>query len=189
MSMMLAEMVGNGRILHGVNEKPSGGQIGHAHYNSAWCCELTTKYPDADQFFTFLRNPFDRMVSWYFYIKHIWKGHVWDIRLSEYGNTLRGFLEGYRPDAIQFLPAGQYPCRLDDFVFVGITERLHDGIRALSRILNKPVPKLLSTNAAVRDEAVPDDMRQGHREMYQDVYETYEYAVQTWHSVYDTNRK
>ena len=187
--MMLTEMVGKHGILHGANERPTGSQIGHAHYNRTQGYGIEVKHPDADQFFTILRDPFDRLVSWYFYIKHLWKGEVWGIRLVDYGNTLNGFLDGYHPDVLNFLPAGDYPARLDDFVFVGTVERLWDGARALAEILGKPVPQLRRANGAKRDEPVPNDMRPEFRRRYPDVYEVHDYAMRTWSPLWDKYRK
>ena len=162
------------------------------HFNRELGYGIETVYPSAYQFYTILRDPFERMVSWYFYVKSRPNGSMRlapnapPTKLSDYGETLAEVLVRAPADATRYLPPGRYPQMLDDFLFVGSTERLLSAARFLTGLFGVPCPrKMPRANAAVRDEEVTEDMRERFREEHAEDYDLYAYAVEKWRPVWD----
>ncbi|NIN69418.1 MAG: hypothetical protein GTO63_32990, partial [Anaerolineae bacterium] len=130
--------------------------------------------------FTWLRDPFDTLVSLY----ALWVS-VWDRRPILYETCDKdkyqdfpSFVEGNLSGASRYL--GTDPAALDHFTFVGIAERSQACYTALCKQLGIQSSQLPRTNAAPRPPDVDYDLREVHRELHPVEYEIYDYALRTW---------
>src|SRR5262245_28702080 len=111
----------------------SSGTCVHGHFSRTRKTEVLDYYPEVDQFITILRDPFEMMVSYYFYAKRLGENRFRDgKRLPPIREKFQGigdfFKKRHRTYAlVKFLP---YEVTLDNyeemfekyFVYVGITE-------------------------------------------------------------------
>lgn len=196
LSAMIQEMIGTEHHLVGFFKTPGPGQVAQAHYDQTLGLGVVELHPEAQQFVTVLRDPFDRMVSWYFYLKNLWHGEVdfcarQKLRLADYGGCLEGFLELYPADQGRFLPSrvhgiSRLPGVLDQFVFVCIRHRLYATACFLAEVFGAKRPKPRSGNpCGKKDEPVTDEMRADFRAAHAADYEIYDYAVETWKPIWD----
>ena len=144
----------------------------HGHFNNQRSAGVYDYYPEADQFITILRDPFDLHLSTYFYVKREAKiqgggayrfgkphpiiANNW--RLEDYLNA--------SPTSYmcQFLPPDltldTYQRFLEThFLCIGITERLQHSVDRLADTLgfqSRPVPK---KNVSDWTESIPDGAR------------------------------
>src|SRR5262245_52771923 len=160
----------------------------HGHFNKKRKVGALDCYPEADQFITILRDPFEMMVSRYFYAKGRWKGQFREdepIRpVRERCLDVRAYLKDGQKKCylVDFLP---YEVTLDNyeemfdthFVYVGITDDLQTSIDVLARRLgftSMPVKRL---NTSVRDEEVTAEMREEFVCSHPLEYAIYNYAA------------
>ncbi len=191
----LAEVVDRKRLISGhyVNAKP--GQIIQTHWDKTVGLDVAKIYPKVDQYITVLREPFDRVVSWYFYLKNFWGKHAtmldneWvDIRAYD---TLEDYLECYPPDETRFLPSvlrgeNRFPEMMDKFMFVGVTSRMDVVMKHMSMVLGGPVKKCRHGNPCGKiDEPVTRAMRAKHKKAFPEEYAFYNYVVRTWSPTWD----
>lgn len=185
----LCEMVGRRAVSRGDNYRLRNGQVCRAHFNAWGKRSPTNLQPHVSQFMTILRDPFDHLVSWYFYVKYRWCGNVsgsgGTVHLADY-DGLGGFLRDYTYDTTRFLPLRSpyvrpLPEMLDDFVFVAVTERMHACLSYLAYILHKPVPRFRHGNpGGSRDEPVTNRMRIDFKRKHKEDYAIYRYALARW---------
>jgi len=123
---------------HMVNpENPLPALPGHVyrqHFDRSVGWDIEKAYPEADQFITMLRNPFDRVKSWYRHWKQV--GSIGEkTTLEEFINVFRKKISlGLKDNLPQEYT---YPHILSDFVFVGITERMQESLDCLAKILGR----------------------------------------------------
>jgi hypothetical protein len=148
----------------------------HGHFNRLRGGGISPRYPSAEQFVTFLRNPFDRFVSQWLYL-HFQREAGWPVpdAIDNFDTWLRyrrdTFAAGNDPfSMLAHLPEG---APLDSFIAIGITERYRESIAAIADTLGKPQPKIIpGLNRA--KTAMPDieKYRTDHERWF-----TLEYAV------------
>ncbi|MBI5120983.1 MAG: sulfotransferase family 2 domain-containing protein [Rhodospirillales bacterium] len=137
------------------------GDCVHGHFNGARGFGVSQYYPKASQFIAFMRDPFERFVSHWFFM-HRKKNNGERIPELETKPSFESWLHAraeeqrtgtnsYSP--VWFLPhppgAAPLARQLDEsFVFLGLTERLNESVALLANILGKPpvsVPHLNAT--------------------------------------------
>lgn len=167
----------------------------HGHFNHGRGYGLPYFYPEIDQYFTILRDPFDLVCSMYFFAKgrsirgEFWfKGEQVDIRdqfptIAHYVQSHPYWLFDHLP---QNLTMANYQTRLrDTFVYVGVFEDLQTSINNLGKILEKPQWKLPLTNTSTYDEMVPENLRKQFYRDYPLLERIYQFALDTYQ---DTDR-
>ncbi len=193
LSAQLNEMVGATRHVNEastfgdpVSETP--GAVIQSHWDYTVGAGVLQRHPSAGQFVTVLRDPFDRLVSWYFYIKNVWHGEVkfldrqW-VRLSDYGGTLAGFLRGYPSNVTRFLPLD---VPIEDYVLVGVTSQLDQFRQALSKIIGAPCPPPRCGNqCGAHDEPITTEMRVEFQDKHPECYVLYNHALDVWGPVWN----
>ncbi|MBX7042908.1 MAG: hypothetical protein K1X85_08395 [Ignavibacteria bacterium] len=134
--------------------------------------------PHRFRIITFLRDPLEFCISFYFYSKK-------EGRMSQ---TLMEFLQSNRNLIAYYFPC-YYDCRevMDRYYFIGIAERMHESLGKLAAMLNKDLPAIRKLNETERDgqlEMIDDSFKEWFR-TYNDIdYRIYNYAC----SLLDKNR-
>lgn len=167
----LPEYIANRKDLNSL--KPGDCMVGHYAVEGTY---LFQRYPELlerkDKFrvFTFLREPLDFCLSFYFYSKK--EGRMKQ-SLKEFLESNRNLLAYYMPCHDDFVEV------MDRYFFTGVTERMEESLRKLSNLLGKPLPVINVLNVSERDEQnelINDGYKQWFRE-YNDIdYKMYEYA-------------
>lgn len=154
----------------------------YGHFNCDRRMGVADYYPDVSQFVTILRDPFELMVSAYFYVNSqpaSWSGREWILHAS-----LEEFLE--RSPASVFAPF--LPIEMDKtnfrevlearFVHLGITEDLQRSLDVMAHRLSFPLPDRIDMlNRTERPEHIEyDRLRQRFVSMHQFDYRIYEFA-------------
>jgi hypothetical protein len=123
----------------------SGGDCVHGHFNSARGIGLREIYPEAAQFITILRDPLEAAISLFHYSG---RGRT--------GETLDAFLWKARDPVLNFLPIDQWRIHSlqgqlkNNFVHVGIVERLAEDVAAIAKKLGKPAAPVFRANVTPR---------------------------------------
>lgn len=146
---------------------------------------------------TWLRHPFEQAVSFYFYWKHVNPEQRVSVRgadrsLSDHARNVEEFVRSDLFDWTLYLPSGPYPYCFDNFLFVGVVERMADCVCALSLVIGKDGHghrELPMKVVSPRSEPVPAHLREWHRRNRPWQYELYEHVVQTWSPTWDCARK
>ena len=134
-----------------------GGDCVYGHFNATGRIGVSDYYPDAAQFFCFLREPFDRFVSQWRFLQPF--GDPADLLGFERWLLIRGDEQRdgvNRHSFVWHLPAkpGTQPIEpllRERFVFVGLCERLQSSLDGLAATLGQesvPAPRLNVTQAA-----------------------------------------
>jgi Sulfotransferase family len=157
LARLLAEWFPDGRLLRHyagdalpVRHTLRGPVCVHGHFNALRGFGVNDYYPDAGQFITFLRDPFDRYVSGWQHVKR--EPQAFAELLSQCADfpdfiKLRLSLEADNKPTYSFLAAffpgdgsaADFARQIDSrFVFVDIAERYQASIDALAVALGKP---------------------------------------------------
>lgn len=157
----------------------------HGHFNKKRDQGVSTLYPEAKQFMTFLRNPAEIQISNYFYVKErvasgqsFKNGKIFDLPFNSIDdylvNTHSGMLNHF-PDGIN---EDNYTGFLEsNFIFVGIMEDFQRSVDRLARKLDKmtfPVPQV---NTAKREHAASDEAIRMFKANHKFEYELYQYCA------------
>jgi hypothetical protein len=161
----------------------------HGHFNGARGHGVLDVYPQARQFITFLREPFDRYVSlWHFLPKVAQEraDNEWLKQRPDFATTLRRrsrrqrtgnngeSLIWYFPQRLDAADAGTQMDR--SFVFVGVMERYQESLDALAAALDKKRLKVAHLNQTERT-AEYEEWRRFYRRHFADEYAVYEAAL------------
>jgi hypothetical protein len=141
-----------------------------AHFHHGHGFGLPYFYPEIDQYVTILRDPFDLMVSMYFFIKGRSKqGKFWfrgrPVDITETYPSIESYVRNYPYWMYSHLPQNltlaNYRQQLSkQFVYIGIFEDLQNSINRLAEKLGQSPVKLPLSNASQYDETVPEELRQ-----------------------------
>ncbi len=165
----------------------------HGHFNHGRGYGLPYFYPELDQYFTILRDPFDVTVSMYFFAKgrskngQFWfRGEPVDLRdqfpsVETYVNTYPYWLYDHIP---QDITLSNYREKLHEhFVYIGVFEDLQTTIDNLARILGKEKSDLPHINVSQYDEPVPEHLREKFYRDYPLLKSIYDFAVEHYQTV------
>ena len=141
----------------------------HGHFDHGRKYGLPYYYPEVEQYFTIFRDPFDIVVSMYFFCKGRSKeGRFWyrgkQVNILDEYPTLESYLADYPYWLFNHLPQditlSNYQDKLEQrFIYVGLQEDLSNSIAQLAKILNKPIFEAPRFNESVYDEYVPNWLR------------------------------
>ena len=141
----------------------------HGHFDRGRGYGLPEHYPEIDQYFTIMRDPFDMVVSMYFFVKgrsqrgeYRYRGKVIDIReqypdLSSYLKVYHAWVEDHLPTDFTVKNSSSY---VDSrFVYLGCFEELQRSVDGLADVLGKPRSTLPKQNVSRYDEEIPTDLK------------------------------
>ena len=162
----------------------------HGHFDHNRGYGLPYFYPEVNQYFTILRDPFDLVVSMYFFAKgrsaggeFLHRGQSVDIRdqfpdVASYVRTYPKWLFNHLP---QDITLNNYQHKLEQrFVYIGIFEDLQMSINHLAEVLGKPVGELPKINVSNYDEAVPESLRMQFYQNYPLLGRVYQFALERY---------
>ena len=162
----------------------------HGHFNHGRGYGLPSFYPEVQQYFSILRDPFDLAVSMYFFAKgrsrrgEFWfRGQCVDIN-QQFPNVedyVQAFPYWFYDHLPQDVTLDNYEERMRSrFVYLGIFEDLQNSVDHLAMILGKPKTQLPHFNVSVYDEPVPEHLREGFYRDYPLLKKIYDLAVSTY---------
>lgn len=155
----------------------------HGHFNRLRNFGVEDYYPEAKQFITILRDPFELTVSHYFYTRK--NTSNWKDQSRVPTNTLREYLLNTKPNMLNHFPRemslNNYKEVIEDnFIDIGITEYLGESMKRIASKLNLPYDSALlgHYNVTERDQEVPDQLRDMFIENNQLEFAVYDYALE-----------
>jgi hypothetical protein len=159
---------------------PPPGSCVFGHFHEGHGHGASTRYPGVEQFMTILRDPFDAMVSRYYYVRQI--GRDWPETPPPLRMSLEEFLRNQAPNMMNHLPMdltlASYEEALErSFVHIGITEALEASVRQMARRLGREPPDGVPTlNVTDRPRSFPPHLREEFRERNPVAYAVYKFA-------------
>ncbi len=159
----------------------------HGHFDNGRGYGLPYFYPEISQYFTILRDPFDIVVSMFFFCKRrSLEGKFWyrgkrENILDKYPN-LEYYLRENPYWVYNHLPQDvtlqNYQDRLTQrFIYIGIQEDMATSVSKLAKILGKPDMELPRFNESAYDEPVPDWLRERFYTDYPLLRQVYDFAL------------
>jgi len=154
----------------------------YGHFNKRRGFGVEQYYPDAKQFITILRDPFERAISGYYFLRNYGKNWKDQSRIPK--NDIREYLLNFKGSM-----TNQFPCEttLDNykevieslFIEVGITEFLDESMTRIAQKLSKEYKpgSLPHLNATERDQSTPYDLKEAFMEKNQLDYAIYNYVL------------
>lgn len=157
----------------------------YGHFNLLRRFGIQDYYPEAKQFITILRDPYEQTISSYFHArKHgtNWKNRAYDVFASK---NVEDYLINTKFSLFNHFPRkitkDNYKEIIEKyFIEIGITEHFEKSMKWIAHKLNFPYyPHLLAyKNKALRNEKIPSDLRDKFVENHQLEYEVYNYALE-----------
>jgi len=154
----------------------------YGHFNRLRGFGIQDYYPTINQFITILRDPFELMLSSYFFIRKVsgnWKDQS---RIPH--ESLRDFLLGRKINMLNHFPVevsmDNYQELIETkFIEIGITEQLGEFLRRIARKLGREFDEasLEHLNATERDQDIPYELRDQFYEKNLLEYSVYQYAL------------
>jgi hypothetical protein len=162
----------------------------HGHFNKQRGFGIEERYPRISQFITILRDPFERALSTYFYLRKFAAGWKDQSRMPRSG--VRDFLLRTDMSMMDHFPRGITQHNYIDvietmFIEVGVSEYLHESMRRIGEKLgmNYDPTMLGHLNATERDQSVSVELRNEFIDAHPLRYAIYNYAL----SKYTSNEK
>lgn len=162
----------------------------HGHFDHGRGYGLPEFYPEINQYFTVVRDPFDLCVSMYFFAKgkssageYWFRGKQVDIRdqfpdVDSYVKTYPYWIYNHLP---QDMTLDNYREKIQEkFVYLGVFEDLRVSINHLANVLGKPYQRIPKFNVSNYDEPVPEYLRQKFYSDYPLLKAIYDYAKRTY---------
>lgn len=178
-----------------VKHELRNGRVIHGHFNRQRGFGIQDYYPEADQFITFLRDPFDMVVSRFFYEKQLSKrGESFrdgqtlhlpeevDCYLRQEINNPR-----YVPNLLDYLPedinAGNYQEFFErKFIYVGVVEELSKSLRRLAKKLGISAPPTPHLNPSDHYQQALEPLQKEFVATHPLEYQIYQYALSHYDS-------
>ncbi len=162
----------------------------HGHFNHGRGYGLPYFYPEVNQYFTILRDPFDLAVSMYFFAKGRSKqGEFWfrgeNVDFNQQFPNVESYVRSYPYWLFDHLPQD---VTLDNFeskirsrfIYLGVFEDLQTSIDNLAKLLGKDSTTLPHVNVSTYDENIPTHLRDRFYGDYPLLKEIYDLALQTY---------
>jgi hypothetical protein len=165
-------------------------KIIHGHFNHGRGYGLPYFYPEINQYFTILRDPFDVTVSMYFFAKgrsregtYWFRGQPVDIR-DEFPDV-ETYVKNYPYWLFDHLPIdinlANYREKLGEkFVYIGVFEDLQTTLNQLAGMFGKEPAELPKVNASEYDENFPEWLREKFYADYPLLKKIYDFAVENY---------
>jgi len=165
----------------------------HGHFNNNRSNGVRDYYPEANQFITIVRDPFDLHISNYFYVKsldQVQKGSAYrsgkQHPIVENGWNLEDYLKRVKKSYVcSFLPPEltieNYQQVLQtQFLYVGISEQLQKSVDILAKKLGFNTVKVSQSNVSQWNEKIPKGARKEFEENNYLETVIYKYAKKNW---------
>ncbi len=162
----------------------------HGHFNHGRGYGLPYFYPELDQYFTILRDPFDLAVSMYFFAKgKSQAGKFWfrgkSVNINDQFPDVESYVKSYPYWIFDHLPQDvtleNYQQKLSSrFVYMGVFEDMETSIHNLGRILGMPESTLPRVNASIYDEKIPEHLREQFYADYPLLKKVYDFAARNY---------
>ena len=160
----------------------------HGHFNGLRKIGVRDYYPQADQFITMLRDPFEMELSHYFHAKGLGDKRFREGKpapIQARFADLRAYLDQRTCYLVNFFPAEVTLETYEEmferqFVYVGITEDLQTSVDVLARRLGFPSVGVGRLNTSVYDEEVTAEMREEFVAQHPLEYAIYHYATKNY---------
>ena len=159
------------------------------HFNKLGGFGVEDYYPEVGQFVTILRDPFEQLISNYFFFKKVAAKMMKNRGVDASTVTKTGldnFLQETKPNMLNQFPReinfNNYKDICEQFfIEIGITERLDISMRRIAEKLgfeySGDLPKL---NITRRDETIPHNLKGKFMELNQLEYEVYNYCLKKY---------
>ena len=155
----------------------------YGHFNRLRQFGVEDYYPEAKQFVTILRDPFELSVSRYFYTRKASK--KWKDKSRTPDKNLSEHVLGETPNMLNHFPREvtieNYKEIIEEFfIDIGTTEQLTESFHRIARKLGMPFePTMLRhLNATRRSEDAPSELRDLFAEKFELEYAVYDYAIE-----------
>lgn len=137
--------------------------------------------PKPARLITFIRDPFDHIVSLYLFHKHT-QPKPFNIFHTHYEfETMAEYILGTPTEMMTwYLPRLQYPEGLDTMFFVGSITHYQKCLDALADKLGKPRVTVPKVNVLRNDQVVPEEVREAFRKRNPVSYAIYEHVCNHW---------
>ena len=141
----------------------------HGHFNNKRGNGVCDYYPEADQFITVIRDPFNLHLSNYFFVKRKGENSYRSGKrhpIIENAWNIKDYLKEAKKSYIcQFLPSNitleNYQQVLEEqFLYIGITESLQNSVDLLAQKLGFSSMMVPVTNVSEWNESIPDGSRE-----------------------------
>ena len=165
----------------------------HGHFNARRGFGVRDYYPEAGQFITMLRDPFEIVVSRFFYEKQraSRQESFRDGKPLVLPPDINQYLEGeilkadYHPNLLDYMPAEMTPDNFKDvvqssFIYIGIMEDFDLSVVKLSERLGKPLQPLQHLNPAERFAAAETRYKIIFMEAHPLEYALYNYVLENY---------
>lgn len=160
---------------------PEKSLVIYGHFNKRRGFGIEDYYPDVSQFVTILRDPFETVVSGYFFVRK--KSNNWKDQSRVPTEGLEKHLVTVKPNILNHFPREMNLTNYKDileevFIEIGIMENLPLSLEIIAKKLGKDFDRetLNVVNVTERDEPVPDFFRDQFMEAHPLEYAVYEYA-------------
>ena len=162
----------------------------HGHFNHGRGYGLPYFYPEINQYFTILRDPFDVLVSMYFFAKgRSREGKFWyrgaAVDLREVYPSVEHYVRSYPYWLFDHLPVditlANYREKLaEKFVYIGVFEDLQTTVNHLAGMLGREPAELPHVNVSTYDEPIPEHLREQVYHDYPLLKRLHEFALETY---------
>jgi len=156
----------------------------YGHFNKLRKFGIEDYYPKVDQFVTILRDPYELLISHYFFtLRH---GEDWVDKSRTPKTDLKTYLMETKPNMLNHFPREVNLHNFKDiceeyFMEIGVTEKLDESLKRIADKLGfsygSNVPKL---NETERDQSVERDLKEVFIEKNPLEYEVYNYVLQRY---------
>lgn len=153
----------------------------YGHFNKFRKFGIEDYYPTITQFVTILRDPFETVVSHYFFARS--QAENWKDKSRIPTDALERHLKQAKPNILNHFPREMNLTNFKDileemFIEIGITEKLSASLERIAQKLGKTFdPGLLDTvNATERDQPVPESYRAQFAEAHPLEFAVYEFV-------------
>jgi hypothetical protein len=164
------------------------------HFNASKGYGYRDYYPGVGQILTIIRDPFDHHLSNYYFAKKKIAAGKFDLPLAriilDEGLSIEDYLSTHRSYLGSFLPVGMTPGNYkeklrEEFLFIGVTDRLDESILSLAKILGKPKVRVPRENVSTPDGA---DSTARYREMFERENEFVTEIFRECHVIFEERR-
>ena len=162
----------------------------HAHFDHRRGYGLPYLYPEVKQYMTIFRDPFDIVVSMYFFAKGKAKAGVFfhegkQVDFCQLYPRLEDYVHDHPVWLYDHLPQDLTLHRLsaalhERFVYIGIFEDMPTSINQLRLRLGKPPVEMPMRNVSKYDEDVPESLRQWFYHNHPLLHDIYQFALETY---------
>jgi|LSQX01.2.fsa_nt_gb hypothetical protein len=161
----------------------------HGHFNLKRGFGITQYYPQAKQFIAFLRDPFEILISRYFYVKMREKVGVSfrNGKLISLPDNVNEFLlkevsnPDYSPNILDYFPevvsSHNYKDIIDKyFIMIGFLDYYQQSVKCISNLLGFPAVDIPFKNKSERFDEINPFLKELFISEHKLEYETYKYA-------------